>query len=375
MIRLDTWSDLLTTPGPYATAYLDASRAKELGPQEVAGRWRALRSALSSQGADDATLDAMEAAVGGHTDVTGEHGQLLVASGGTLHLDGVLPGPPRREIAHYGPLPHLMPLAAQLAPLVPHVLVLVDRVGADVTVHGPAGKTETTVEGDSSEVHKVSVGGWAQDRYQNRSENLWESNARQVAEVVESGVRRVAAEVVVVAGDVRARGALLNALGEHARSLVVQIEHGGRAEGGDEAKLTAAVEEAVARVAAERDKAVTDRYAEAAGRAASGVGDVLAVSGLAGTVAALRQAQVETLLVVDDAASDATAWIGPEPIHLALTETELIELGVREPVQDRLDAALVRAAAGTDATIVTLAPGQLDLADGLGATLRYPVVK
>jgi hypothetical protein len=33
----------------------------------------------------------------------------------------------------------------------------------------------------------------------------------------------------------------------------------------------------------------------------------------------------------------------------------------------------VRAAAGTDASVVTLAPGQLELTHGLGATLRYPV--
>ena len=82
---------------------------------------------------------------------------------------------------------------------------------------------------------------------------------------------------------------------------------------------------------------------------------------------------METLLIVDDPSSDAPAWIGPESVHLALTADELAELGVREPVQDRLDAALVRAAAGTDAAIVTLAPGQLELTHGLGATLRYPV--
>jgi hypothetical protein len=120
---------------------------------------------------------------------------------------------------------------------------------------------------------------------------------------------------------------------------------------------------------------VLDRFAEAYGRASSGVGDVLAAAGIADTVAALRQAQVETLLILDDPSSDARAWIGPDPVHIALTAEELTELGVREPVQDRLDAALVRAAAGTDASIVTLAPGQLDLSDGLGATLRYPTVQ
>src|SRR5215207_11344020 len=98
MIRLDTLSTLLATPGPYATAYLDANRAEELGPQRVELRWRALRAALAEQGADGATLDAMEAAVGGHADVTGAHGQLLVGAGGELRYDVALPEPPRREM-------------------------------------------------------------------------------------------------------------------------------------------------------------------------------------------------------------------------------------------------------------------------------------
>ena len=47
-------------------------------------------------------------------------------------------------------------------------------------------------------------------------------------------------------------------------------------------------------------------------------------------------------------------------------------MGVADPVLDRLDAALVRAAAGTDAAVVTLAADRLELRDGVGATLRYP---
>ena len=373
MFRLDTLTELVTTPGPYATAYLDATRSKELGPQEVAARWRALRDSLAEQGADVAALDAMDAVAGRHTDVPGPHGQVIVAGGGRLRLDTVLPAPPRRAIARWAALPHLMPMVAQLGPVVPYVLAVVDRTGADVSVHGPRGTESETVQGDDTEVHKVKVGGWAQDRYQNRSENLWEANARQVAEVVDSGVKRVAAQVVVVTGDVRARTALVDSLGEHARSLVVQLEGGTRHEGGDEEKLRAEVEEAVARVAADQDQAVLDRFGEARGRAASGVGDVLAVAGLSDTVGALRAAAVETLLIVDDPSSNAMGWIGPEPVHIALTAEELTELGVRDPVQDRLDAALVRAAAGTDAAIVTLVPGQLELTHGLGATLRYPL--
>ncbi|HZB50738.1 MAG TPA: hypothetical protein VE547_16750, partial [Mycobacteriales bacterium] len=136
MIRLDRLTELLTAPGPYATAYLDATRSEELGPKKVDKRWRALRETLSEQGADDSTLDAMEAAVGGHTDVPGAHGQLLVGAGGRLRYDLALPLPPRRETARWSPLPHLMPSIAQLGRRVPHVVALVDRVGADITVHG-----------------------------------------------------------------------------------------------------------------------------------------------------------------------------------------------------------------------------------------------
>ena len=124
-------------------------------------RWRALRESLAEQGADAATLDAMEAAVGGHDEVAGAYGQLLVGSGGRLRHDVVLPGPPRRESARWAPLPHLMPMVAQLAPVVPYVLALVDRTGADLTVHGPAGQWSLEVEGDDYPIRKVGVGGWS----------------------------------------------------------------------------------------------------------------------------------------------------------------------------------------------------------------------
>jgi hypothetical protein len=372
MLRLDTLSDLATAPGPYAVAYLDATRAKELGPQEVDKRWRALRGSLAEQGADEATLDAMEAAVGGHPDVPGPHGQALVGAGGRLVGDFVLPGPPRRETTRWSPLPHLMPLVAQLAPVVPYVLALVDRVGADVTVHGPGGESERSVEGGTYPIQRTGLGGWAALRYLHRTEDLWERNARQVADVIESGVRRTAARVVILAGDVRARETLRKVLDEPARDLVVELQTGGRAEGIDEEKLREEVDAVVARAAADADQAVVAQFQEAHGRASAGVGPSFAVAGLADTVEALRKAQVETLLVVDDPSSDAEAWVGPDPVHLGLDRSELTALGVSDPVRDRLDAALVRAAAGTDAAVVTLAPGQLDLPDGVGAVLRYP---
>jgi hypothetical protein len=374
MLGLDFVKGVLDSPGPYATAYLDATRSKELGPQEVAARWRALRSDLEAQGADAATLDAMEAAVGGHQDVTGAHGQVLVGAGGRVLLDHALPEVPRRETARWSPLPDLMPLAAQLGSRVPYVLALVDRVGADVTVVGPdsSAAEHTTVAGETHRIRKLGIGGWSHLRYQHRAENLWEANARQVAQVIETAVHTGGAQVVVLVGDVRARESLRKNLDERSAALVTELQTGGRAEGVDSEKQDAEVDAVVAQASAELDQAVLDRFAEAYGRAGSGVGDRLAVGGVDDTVAALRQAQVDTLLLVDDPSSDLRAWIGPDPVHLARTAGELAALGVTDPAEDRLDAALVRAAAGTDATIVTLAPGRLDLPDGIGATLRYP---
>jgi hypothetical protein len=374
MLYLDTFAGVLGTTGPYATAYLDATRSKELGPQEVEARWRALRGQLAGHGADEATLAAMDAAVGGHEDVPGPHGQLLVAAGGRVLHDLALPEPPRREEAHWSPLPHLMPAAAQLGARVPYVLALVDRVGADVTVVGPdrSSTERTTVDGDTYPIRKVGVGGWAHLRYQHRAEDLWEANARQVAEVVQHAVHTAGARVVLLSGDVRARESLRKNLDERSAELVTELHTGGRADGIDEEKLAAEVDATVARAAAEADQAVLDRFAEAYGRAGSGVGDPLAGAGVAAVVAALRQAQVETLLLVDDPSSTLKAWVGPEPTHLALTADELTGLGVTDPVEVRLDEALLRAAAGTDASLVTLAPGQLDLPEGIGATYRYP---
>jgi hypothetical protein len=348
-----------------ATAYLDATRATESGATQVGLRWQALHAELDSQGADAGTLDAMAAAVREHRGVPGPHAQVLVATGGSVRYDGTLPNRPRRETARWARLPHLMPLVAQLGPVVPHVLAIVDRTGGEVVVHGPQGEHREEFTGDEWPVHKASAGGWSELRYQHRTEKTWEDNARTVAEMVDAAVRRINAWLVVLAGDVKARHLVHEAVGEHTADLLVEVEEGARAAGADPGPLERAVQRLVRQKAAAEDAAVLDRFAEARGHGSG------AAEGLAGTVAALQRAQVDTLLVVDDPSADGEAWVGPDPVHLALAADELSQLGVDAPVRDRLDAALVRAAAGTGAGILTLAPDQLALPDGLGALLRY----
>ena len=239
MIRLDDLAALTLSPGPYATAYLDATRKTEEGAEEVALRWRALREDLAAHGADEATLEAMSSALAEPDHVPGEHGRVLVGRGGQVRYDAVLPRPPRWQSSRWSPLPHLMPMVAALAPLVPHVVAIVDRTGGDVEVTGPRGQEEREVRGREYPVHKSGAGGWSSLRYQHRTEHTWTANARAVADEVDSAVRRVGARLVIVAGDVRERAELLDELGEAARAVPgLRVEDRERfvARGGDRAR-------------------------------------------------------------------------------------------------------------------------------------------
>lgn len=129
------------------------------------------------------------------------------------------------------------------------------------------------------------------------------------------------------------------------------------------------------------------RFEQERGRAGG-----LAVTGLASVIRGLQRNQVSTVLLRDDPSSELLVWIGPEPAQLALTEDELRGIGAPVLGQDRADAALVRAIAGTGAKLVLLAhparesdpnragsaagsaslpDDQPELADGIGALLRF----
>jgi hypothetical protein len=368
MISAELLSRLYPDPPagePVATVYLDSSHNTAAAADEIDLRWRAARRSLADAGTDEPTLDALAAAAGRHREQPGPQGQVLVAAGGDVRLDSLLPRPPRRETARWAPLPHLMPLLAQLSPVVPYVLVVVDRLGADIRAVGAHGAWSEEVDGRDWPVHKAGAGGWSELRYQHKVEETWQENARQVADAVATGVRRAGARLLLVAGEVRARAELIRALDERCRGLLATVEAGSRADGADEQALRAEVDRLVAQASAADDEAVLSTYREERGQRDR------AVTGTAATVAALRRGQVETLLLADDPTATTTAWVGPEPVHLALVAGDLAAFGVTEPAEDRLDAALVRAAAGTHAGIVTVTPGQLDLTDGIGAVLRY----
>ncbi|MGN6333468.1 MAG: baeRF2 domain-containing protein [Motilibacteraceae bacterium] len=354
-----------TATGPFASAYLDTTHTTPDADTLIDGRWRAQRARLAEQGADEATLAAMDEVVGFDPQHPGPQGQAVVAAGGRVLLVEHLPAPPRREVARWSTVPHLMPLVVQRASVVPHVVVVADRIGAEVTAYGPGGEAHEEVEGSDLYIRKVQAGGWSQRRYQDTAEEMWKHNADQVAQRVDALVKETGARLVVAAGDTRALVALEEHLGEAAKAVLVRVEEGGRAEGADREGLQRHVERLVAEVAAREELALLDRFREQRGQMSR------AVEGLAGVVEAARKAQIDTVLLVDRPDSTATLWAGAEPLALGTSAEEVRALGVDEPFEDRADALLVRALAGSDASLVVVPGEEEPLLDGIGAVLRY----
>lgn len=353
--------------GPFATVYLDATRSTENGAREVEARWKELRAELAGHGAPDATLDALEGAIAGDAGTPGRHGLVAVAAEGELCLSAVLRDPPARSTARLSPLPHLLPYLAQRATERSHLVVVADRTGADLLLVDAEGTEHVeAVEGRTSyPLHRTSVDQWDERHFQHRVENSWESNADDVAAAVQQLVARSPVPLVVVAGDVRARHLIADALGEPPGLAVRVVEEGGRAAGSSREALQRAVRDEVLRYTWRERREVLEHLQQNLGRRE------YAAAGVEAVVHALRMSQVDTLVISDDPSSPLTAWVGPGPTDFGLDDSEAADLGVAEPQHDRLDAALVRAVHGTGANLL-VTPGAHDyLPEGIGALLRY----
>src|SRR5829696_8221160 len=158
---------VFTATGPYATVCADVTHTTENADTELDLRVRAVVERLTEQGTPEVVVDAVRSRLLEGND-GGEAGTLrgralVVASDGSVVLDQALVGAPTREIAEWSPQPDLLPLLRQLPGRVPHIVVLTDRVGADITYVGATGQVEVqeTVQGDDFQIQKVEVGGWA----------------------------------------------------------------------------------------------------------------------------------------------------------------------------------------------------------------------
>ena len=374
--------ELYQRPGPWASVYLDATHNTADGDQAVGLRWRGLREQLAAQGADEPTLTAMDYAVNtgyqvnavpavGPTAGQGRVGLAVFAAHGRVALAEPLPRPPVREQATWSRRPQTGPLIAAAHDQVRWVRAVVDRAGGTLTA-ADAGHLRINRDVPTAEQypkHKSGQGGWSQLNFERSTVTVWDRNVHDVVDAVTDAADRMGADVVIVAGDVRARQMLIDRLPKRLAGRVVESDTGSRAPGADPSTLDDVTAEAVARVARDHRLELLDRYRMdlSRGRAREGVGPVSE---------AAWQAAVDVLLLTDDSdfvgVDPVRVWIDPEdPRAVAPDPAVLREVGVSGAEQENAVAALIAAAAAGDAEVVTVDPNDVVLTDGIGAITRY----
>ena len=363
-MQLSFLRPLYDRPGPWCSVYMDASRDTQDARAQVDLRWRALKGDLLGQGADPVTVEAVEEVVRRHQPMPGDYGIAVFASRGRVVLTEYLSAPPLRDLASWSALPHTMPLVAQRGEQVAWVRVLADRTGADAMAVSAGGvpRRAHVTGGQSRQLRRVQPGGWSQSRYQRAAMEAWHQNAGDAAAATADLAERVGADVVVVAGDIRATGMIAAQLPERWQDVLVRTDAGARDVGADDTLMDDITAQTVAEVADRRVTAALDRF---------GVQEDVG-AGLDAVVSALQRNQVDTMLIVDDPSADGELWVGPEPTEIATDPGQLSDMSVADPQRVRADAALLRALIGTDADLTVLAPEEApELTDGVGAVLRY----
>ncbi len=286
---------------------------------------------------------------------------------GTVRLAVPLGTAPRRPVVDVAPLPHLLPLVDEVASRVPHVVVLADRTGADVSAYYDTDRlaSEVTVTGHAPDIRKVPVGGWSHLRYQHRAENGWAANAREIVPTVVDLAEQVGAELVVLVGDERELTYLKEQLPQDA-PLVLEVP-GGRGQDGSAAARPPACRR-------RRRPARRQRHPGPAARrtrrsAARASAPATACPTCWRPCARRRSRRCSSPPTPSRARRSGSV---PGPAQLAATRAELVELGVQEPQEGPLVDVLLRAAVGTGAD-VQLVPGEMKTAPdmGIGAVLRY----
>lgn len=403
-MRLSTIRTLYGGGGPWASVYLDATVAHPTGTPQVARqeldlRWREAREWLGEHGADDATLQAIDETVREAPAHPGPGELAVFASGGEVAFSRSLPVPPRRpQLATWSALPHAADLLRGIDALAtsdsrdaPNALTSLAELGetgeevrwvrADVDRTGGSVRSSdgavVTVRGEDEFVQKVSTRRrddmWSVPGYQRAAEENWDRNSRDIARVIGAAVERTAADVIVLAGDIRARQLVIERLPKVLVGRVVEVDHETPVRPHPESRvrdrrdphvhdpvLDAATRAAVGSIA-------HDRRADAIDRFYNGLSHGDSVRGIESVCAAARELRIDTL-VLSTEPSAAQVWVNPaSPTMLGPAKDHA---GTASPAWEPADDALVGAAALAGAESIVI-DGDRDLADGVGAVLRY----
>lgn len=362
---LSDFAKVLEADGPFLSVMLDTTSNIENASQRAQAAWKPLRSNLADEGVPDQVLDAVEDVVPTAHESGETLGVIANAKDGVLYTDHWFE-PVALSHGEFDTLPRLAPFIVWRQANLPYVVVLTDREGADIEAYVPGGEDiDLEVKGSTFPIRKVSAGGWSMKRYQNRAEEVWNKNAKQVADEVARVAAEINAPLVVLAGDVRASELLREHLPQETLALLKEID-GGRKPDGSAETMAPTVRRMVQTAAAEATVAVLQKFREERGQM-----DRYA-DGPRAVCAALQESKVETLLVHEPQDDMRRAFFGPDPTHVAVDEADVKELGVDAPREGRLVDVLIRAALGTGAGVrVVPHTSSSGPTDDVGAILRW----
>jgi hypothetical protein len=353
--------------GGWSTVHIDLSNDRETAEGISESRRRSVRDQLNRAGADDATAEAVDAALATPSGLPSPFSRYLLAREGRVVVDEAIPGTAAEQTIEVGPLPHIAPLIKTGVDEFAYIVVRTSRDGGDIAVHRTGAffpETRESVEGRTDTLHKVKGGGWAHLNQQEHVEELWKQNQQELSAEVDRLVRDVRPRLLIVAGDIKAAGLLLDALAPASREIAVELQTNVRSGGTDDSLLETFVGKQLTELERRQRAEALDllRTRVAQERAA---GDV----GVRGVTEALRQAQVDTLFVDDAALQGETLLALDDVPWVARAAEDAGPAGIVGEVP--AVEALLRAALLTDARILTAS--HLDTGAGAAALLRWPV--
>jgi hypothetical protein len=248
------------------------------------------------------------------------------------------------------------------------LVAYIDRKGADLELRSPLGsRSAGHAEGETWPLRRTATVDWSERHFQQSVEDTWERNAGEIAAAIAAGHEDSGADLIVLAGDERERRAVHNRLPTVLRPLVIETEHGGRAEGAAVRLLDEDVERARQEHLNRHAEEELDRFRSAGDAAAEGVPAL---------IEAAREHRIAELFVRPEGPdAHREVWVGKEPDQLAVRRTDMQYLGETNPSLARADDALLRSAVVTGAEALRVPPGPDDAvpAGGLGALLRWPL--
>lgn len=367
-------AQLFELPGPWTTIYVEGSTGTVDGLANDEILPRSVAQEMKDAGAPEQDVEAAVAALGmtakGLPDpVT----RFLLINNGEAVVNEFLPGNlVGLAVTATGPIPDLTPLVRHTPEDFAYIVAEVGHHGGEVYLryangdekHVTDGEADSVVEGDTDHTRKLGSGGWAHKRMQQHAEKVWKMNSREVASEIDRISAEHDAQLIVVAGDIRARQLVADEVSQESRAKLGIIESNTRADGADEEMFLEQVQQLVARTMADRQHALLERLAEKEGQ-----GTRTSAVGRGAVITALQQAQVESLLL------ETTAWDGETLLALdaapwvATSDAETAGAGVLGEVP--AVAALLRAAALTDAQVTMYPSGALE-EKPIAALLRWP---